>query len=207
MKCIGVSGTPGTGKTAVAESLATILQMPFIDLSRYVIENKLYLFYDRKRSSYVIDEERLREDIKQLHHSVGGMVIASHYIEVLPKELFELVFVLRRSPLELINVLRQRGWPDTKIAENVESELLSVCTINAVEELGEELVVEVDVTSRSVAEVVDEILAILYGEKPVYHGVRVDWLSVLSPHELDAILKYIESGRSTDTQFAGRYSD
>lgn len=195
MKCIGISGTPGTGKSSIARELSLVFQIPLIELSKYVIENKLYLYYDELRNSYVIDEDRVRSEITRLYEEIGSIIITGHYVEVLPREIFELVVVLRRVPYELIDVLKQRGWPEHKIAENVEAELLSVCTINAIEELGEDIVVEVDVTSRKVSDVVAEIVDIMYGSKPVYHGLRIDWLALLPEEKINKVLRYIETHR------------
>lgn len=195
MKCIGISGTPGTGKSSIARELSLELQIPFIELNSYVMENKLYLYYDEMRDSYVIDEDRIRNNIARLYEKSGTLIIVGHYIEVLPREIFELVIVLRRDPYELINVLKQRGWPDHKVAENIEAELLSICTINAIEELGEDIVVEVNATSREIREVVAEIVDILYGSKSIYHGLRIDWLTLLSEEKLNAVLNYIEMYR------------
>lgn len=198
MKCIGISGTPGTGKTSVAKELSASLQIDFLDLSRYVIENKMYIYYDNTRGSYVVDEWRVRDSVRSIYEEKGALVISSHYIEILPKEIFELVVVLRRDPYELIHVLEQRGWPKHKIAENIEAELLAVCTLNAIEELGEEMVVEIDVSSKPLHIIVDEIIDIIYGLKPVYQGFRIDWLSVLPEEKLNTILEYVGRYRDID---------
>lgn len=195
MKCIGISGTPGTGKTAVARVLSEKLRIPFIDLSTFVMEHKLYLYYDDVRNSYVIDEERVSNTITSMYREMGAMIIAGHYIEILPREIFEVVFVLRRSPYELIEILKQRGWQDQKIAENVESELLSICTLNAIEELGEDLVIEIDVTARDLNDAVNEMIEIIQGFRHVRRGHRIDWLVLLSEDELVHVLKYIERNR------------
>lgn len=195
MRCIGISGTPGTGKSSVAKELSLRLQIPVIELSSFVIENNLYVYYDEVRRSYVIDEDKVREKIVKLYEKEGTLIIVGHYLEILPRELFELVFVLRRDPYELINILKLRGWPDHKVAENIEAELLSVCTLNALEELGEDIVVEVDTTSKEVSVLVDEIMDILFGVKPVYYGLRIDWLSIIPENRLSAILSYIEKYR------------
>ncbi|MEM3980503.1 MAG: adenylate kinase family protein [Ignisphaera sp.] len=195
MRCIGISGTPGTGKSSVAKELSLRLQAPVVELSNYVMENNLYVYYDEIRKSYVIDEDKVKERIVRLHEKEGTLIIVGHYLEILPREIFELVFVLRRNPHELINILKFRGWPDHKVAENVEAELLSVCTLNVLEELGEDIVVEVDTTSKEVSAVVDEIIDILFGAKPIYYGLRIDWLSMIPEDKLSAILSYIEKYR------------
>ncbi|MCC6015516.1 MAG: adenylate kinase family protein [Desulfurococcaceae archaeon] len=195
MKCIGISGTPGTGKSSVARELSKELQIPVIELSEFVVNNNLYLYYDAIRNSYVVDEEKLRNSIAKLYRERGAFIIVGHYVEILERDLYELVIVLRRNPIELLNILKTRRWPDSKVAENVEAELLSVCTFNAIEELGEDLVVEVDVTSKNVSEVVNEIMDILLGLKSVYLGHRIDWLSLVPEKDLEAILSYIEKYR------------
>jgi len=195
LKCIGISGTPGTGKSSVARELSKELQIPVIELSEFVVNNNLYLYYDAIRNSYVVDEEKLRNSIAKLYRERGAFIIVGHYVEILERDLYELVIVLRRNPIELLNILKTRRWPDSKVAENVEAELLSVCTFNAIEELGEDLVVEVDVTSKNVSEVVNEIMDILLGLKSVYLGHRIDWLSLVPEKDLEAILSYIEKYR------------
>jgi adenylate kinase len=195
LKCIGISGTPGTGKSSVAKELSKELQIPVIELSEFVVNNNLYLYYDAIRNSYVVDEEKVRNSIAKLYRERGAFIIVGHYVEILERDLYELVIVLRRNPIELLNILKTRRWPDSKVAENVEAELLSVCTFNAIEELGEDLVVEVDVTSKNVSEVVNEIMDILLGLKSVYLGHRIDWLSLVPEKDLEAILSYIEKYR------------
>jgi adenylate kinase len=195
LKCIGISGTPGTGKSSVARELSKELQIPVIELSEFVVNNNLYLYYDAIRNSYVVDEEKLRNSMAKLYRERGAFIIVGHYVEILERDLYELVIVLRRNPIELLNILKTRRWPDSKVAENVEAELLSVCTFNAIEELGEDLVVEVDVTSKNVSEVVNEIMDILLGLKSVYLGHRIDWLSLVPEKDLEAILSYIEKYR------------
>jgi adenylate kinase len=195
LKCIGISGTPGTGKSSVARELSKELQIPVIELSEFVVNNNLYLYYDAIRNSYVVDEEKLRNSMAKLYRERGAFIIVGHYVEILERDLYELVIVLRRNPIELLNILKTRRWPDSKVAENVEAELLSVCTFNAIEELSEDLVVEVDVTSKNVSEVVNEIMDILLGLKSVYLGHRIDWLSLVPEKDLEAILSYIEKYR------------
>ncbi len=189
MRSIGISGTPGTGKSSVAKILSLYLNMPVIDLSKYVIENNLILFYDSERHTNVIDEDRVRSELLRLYHSNGAMIIDSHYAEIAPKEILEVVFIIRRDPEELMNILLKRGWNSNKIVENVEAELLSICTLNAIDELGEDLVIEIDATSKSHDEVALELIEILFGEKPVYYGHTIDWLSILPQNKL---LKIIE---------------
>ncbi len=189
MKSIGISGTPGTGKSSIAKILSHYLGIPVIDLSKYVIENNLILFYDSERQTNVIDEDRVRLELLRLYNSNGAMIIDSHYAEITPKEILEVVFIIRRDPEELLNILLKRGWSLNKVIENVEAELFSICTLNAIDELGEDLVIEINATSRNNEEIALEILEILFGEKSAYYGHTIDWFSILPQEKL---LKIIE---------------
>uniref|UniRef100_A0A7C4H765 Putative adenylate kinase n=1 Tax=Ignisphaera aggregans TaxID=334771 RepID=A0A7C4H765_9CREN len=192
LKCIGISGTPGTGKTSIARTLSQVLNIPYLDLSSYVVNNKLYTYYDEERNSYVIDEDKVRASVINMYREKGPMIISSHYIEIIPRDIFEIVFILRRNPLELIDVLTSRGWPSHKIAENVEAELLSICTLNVIDEFGDDIVVEIDVSSKSLDDVVQEIVDILHKSKTSSRGISIDWTTTLSEKDLEKVLKFIE---------------
>jgi len=86
----------------------------------------------------------------------------------------------------------RRGAGTQKVAENVEAELLAVCTVNAVEELGEDVVIEVDTTAKTTEELALEVLDIVFGEKPAYYGNTIDWLEKLDKEKLAYVLSYIE---------------
>lgn len=193
MKIIAVSGVPGTGKTAVARELSKVLGVDALSLSEYVIERRLYSSYDEERQCHIVDEDAVRRSLIELYLTRGPIVVEGHYAELVPREILEVIFVLRRNPVELLDVLRARGWSPKKIAENVEAELLSVCTINAIEEVGEDKVVEVDVTGKSAEEVGKELLEILLGERSVYCGQVIDWLTLLPSQALERLLSFIES--------------
>jgi len=195
VRILAISGTPGVGKSSISKRLSEVLGVPWIDLSQAVIENKLYVEFDDLRASYIIDEARVREYLERMYREHGPYILASHYAEIVPHELLELIVVIRLHPLHLIERLTRRGWSCRKVAENVEAELLSVCTRNAVDEHGDEMVVEIDATGRSVDDVVSEILSIVFGERSVEHGHRIDWLSQLSSEELTRVLSYIEACR------------
>ena len=192
MKSVGISGVPGTGKSSLAKKLSEELGLEVIELSDFAIRSNLIVSYDRDRDSYVIDEERLVKAVEEYIRSRGPAIIVSHYIEIIPRDLLEAVLVLRRNPAELIKLLEARGWSKKKVAENVEAELLGVCTANAIEELGEDMIIEIDATSKSLEELALEAFSILFGEKPSYYGALIDWLERLDNESLAYVINYIE---------------
>ncbi|MEM2039294.1 MAG: adenylate kinase family protein [Zestosphaera sp.] len=181
-KAIVISGTPGVGKTLVATLLASKLGLSYLNLSDLVVRESLYVGVDEARGSFVVDEERLVKKLTELlSESKSDVIIDSHYGEIIPDELVKIIFVLRLNPVILYERLVSRGWSEEKVKENVEAEILGVCTYNAVNEHTESKVCEIDVTNKGVGEVVEEILSILNNIRKC--EVWVDWLSQELPQD------------------------
>ncbi|MEL9940702.1 MAG: adenylate kinase family protein [Ignisphaera sp.] len=195
MKSIGISGVPGTGKSQLAKRLSQYLGIEVVELSEFAIRNSYVIAYDDARGSYIIDEDRLSKAIGDMAKRTGPIIVVGHYVEIIPKDVLEVVLVLRRNPIEIIKVLEDRGWSPKKIAENVEAELVGICTANAVEELGEDMVIEVDTTSKNFDDLAKEIIDIIFGDKPAYYGYSIDWTSRLSDEDLQTLLHFIEMHR------------
>jgi len=190
VKVIVLSGVPGVGKSTIAKKLAKKLNADVVHLSKLVINNKLYVSYDKTRETYVIDEEKVSTKIKELIVECRKkyIVIEGHYGELVPKEYIDFFFILRLNPLTLYERLKERKWPERKIKENVAAEILAVPTANAISVLGEDKVCEIDVTDKEVEEVVNEILdSIRKGTCPSKHFI--DWTLLLDYKLLDKFLR------------------
>ena len=57
MKAIVVTGTPGTGKTFVAEYIAKRLGFQRVDINRW--KKELSIGFDRKRNTTILDMKKL----------------------------------------------------------------------------------------------------------------------------------------------------
>jgi broad-specificity NMP kinase len=85
-------------------------------------------------------------------------VLHGHLLpHVLGKGEVELVAVLRCEPSVLRARLLERGYPQAKVTENVEAELIGVLLDECVARFGEDLVREYDTTSSSPKEVAGSI--------------------------------------------------
>lgn len=176
LKAIAISGTPGVGKTEVALSLSRTLGATYVNLTEFVMSNKLYLYYDHGTSSYVINEELVKAKLREIiRSSQNPVVLDGHYSELVDDELVNKIVVLRLDPRVLYIRLKERGWTDRKIIDNVESELLGICTLNALELHSSNKVCEVDTTNKSVEEVIKEVFSIVKGELDC--RIFVDWLN------------------------------
>ena len=192
-----VAGVPGTGKTILGTWLARVLGLRFTSISWLVLEYGAWRGYDVERRSFVVDMDRLCRHIPR-----EGFVIETHWLQgivecgVNP----EAIILLRCNPLALLKRLRRRGWPPRKVAENVEAELLGVIVTEALQaaESAGAMLVEVDTSSNpdpvGVAERVGKLLA----EELRELKCCIDWLTLLSENELDALFSELSRLQATE---------
>jgi adenylate kinase len=180
-RVILVTGTPCVGKTSVARLLTSILNAFYVNLTELATRENLILGKDELRDSIIIDETRMRRKMREkIEHNKGrDIVIDGHYaVNVVPKKLVTYVFVLRRDPIELRKLMEQCGFSGRKLWENLASEILDICLVDALNAHEDRKVCELDTTNKSVEETVSEILDVLNGRKKCHVGI-VDWLGKL----------------------------
>jgi adenylate kinase len=184
-----VTGTPGTGKTAISKALAKSNRADYLNLTTYVSKHKLYRGLDRARRTKIVDLTRTRISLrKTLTGRRRMIVIDSHIPEVIvPKQLVRRVFVLRCHPRVLESRLRAKKWRPNKIRENVLAEIVDSCLTSAVEYYGLSKVVQLDTSSGSVTHCV-ELARRFMREKPRVQA-RFDWFTKLEKGMLDRYLK------------------
>jgi adenylate kinase len=191
-RVILVTGTPCVGKTSVAHLLTTKLDALYVNLTELAISKNLISGKDEERGSIIIDENRMKRKIREIVKNCdkGNIVIDGHYaVSVVPKRHVTYVFVLRRDPVELRELMEHCGFSSRKLWENLASEILDVCLVEALNTYGKGNVCELNVSGKSVEEIVSEILAVLSGHGKCRVGV-VDWLGKLETEGLlDEFLK------------------
>jgi adenylate kinase len=176
-----LTGVPCVGKTSVALLLASELKACYVNLTELATKEKLILSKDKERDSIIVDERRMTQRIQELIGQCDqqNVIIDGHYaVSVVPKQLVTFVFVLRRDPLELRKFMEKCGFSGRKLWENLASEILDVCLVDALNVHKEGKVCELNITGRSVEEAVKEILDVLNGKEKCCIGI-VDWLSKL----------------------------
>jgi len=151
---IGISGTPGTGKTTLAMELSKILDIPYADISNLALKHGWTLGHDDERGTAIVDVERVREYLDELEDAI----VDAHYAE-----LFECdkIFVVRCEPNELYVRLFSRNYGKDKIKENILSEILDTCLMNALEAVGSSKVFEIE--SGNIKDNIDAIISIISG--------------------------------------------
>lgn len=163
---IALTGTPGTGKSTVAEELQRrghrIIHVNDT-IGPYVLEN------DEELDTRIVDTGQWSDEFPPFDGIVEG-----HLSHLLPADK---VILLRCRPDILKSRLIERGYRTEKVAENVEAEMLDVLLVESLEEHAPEKIYEIDATVMSVPEVVDMVEQIITGEAAPGYGM-VDWLSV-----------------------------
>ena len=160
---ISVTGTPGTGKTAVAGELAGILSYEYVDLNSLASEKGMVIGRDKQRDSKIVDEEKLSLLEVKDNSVVDGHL--SQYVKC------DVIVVLRTRPDLLKERLSKRDWLPRKVKENVEAEILGVCSYEAFE-TGKR-VIEFDTSEKDARRSAKIIKTLVLKNKP---SEEIDWL-------------------------------
>jgi broad-specificity NMP kinase len=190
-RVILITGTPCVGKTSAARLLTAKLDALYINLTDLALGHHLTSGKDEKRDTIIVDESKMRKTIRQLIEKTDkDIVIDGHYaVSVVPQKLVTFVFVLRRDPVELREFMKRCGFSEPKMVENLASEILDVCLVDALNAVGEGKTCELDVTGKSAEEIVSSMLEVMADPSKCCVGV-VDWLGKLeSEGLLDEFLK------------------
>jgi len=179
-RVILVTGTPGVGKTVVSRSLASRLNAGHVNLTEFIEREKLISGVDVARGTLIANTDRVSKRVQKIIRSCEHDVIIDGHlaVDVVPAKDVHLVFVLRRDPDELKRAMEDRGFKGKKLWENLAAEILDVCLWEAVRACGLDKVCEVDVSGRTIEEVVEHIISVLEGKKKCWVGT-VDWLGKL----------------------------
>ena len=168
---IAITGTPATGKTSVAQQLADSTIMTVRDLANE------HGCVDNSESSdqlAIIDVNRLSDLLKNLwsNSSDSNIFIEGHLSHHLP---VDAIVILRCRPAVLETRMSSRGWPDGKIRDNYEWELMggswSEISLNKLP------IIEIDSTIAGPDQIADEIRRwIDSGFEPKKQN-RIDWMA------------------------------
>jgi len=155
---ISLSGTPGTGKTTVAELLspAGYRIIPMNELTKEFLAGR-----DQERESDEVDMGALIESVGAGKFLTSNniethILIEGHLSHLLP---VDIIVVLRTSPKVLKERLASRGYSTEKVRENMEAEALGVITMEALE--AGVPVYEIDTTEMSPEETAKRLTEIV----------------------------------------------
>ncbi len=159
VRVVGITGTPGTGKSSVAEALARKLGWKVVSVNELAEEADAIIDYDEERGCHVVDVEKLRKHVKE--KKLENVIVEGHLTHHLD---VDVLVVLRCKPDMLRDRLRKKGWNEFKVEENVEAEILDVITQEAYHLRRWKKAYEIDTTDLFPTKVVEIILKLLEGK-------------------------------------------
>lgn len=139
---IVITGTPGCGKTSHAEQLC--IEAPafkHINVTEFAKAHDCFDGYDEERKCHIVDEDKLCDALEPMLEQ-GGIVIDWHACDWLPERLVDLVIVLKTDNGILYDRLEKRGYPQSKIDENIDCEIMEVIANEARDAYAPEIVIE-----------------------------------------------------------------
>jgi len=165
---VAITGTPGTGKTSVAEQLGDLLGHAVIAVNDIADRDSVETATDEKRNVKEIDVPSLVEEIER---DIGDdAIIDGHMSHHVPADL---TVVLRCDPDELEDRLGAKGWSEAKQQENIEAEVLDIILQEAVAE--QDNVIEIDTTGRTAEKTAAMIETIIEDGYDDHRPGQVDW--------------------------------
>ena len=203
-KIIFITGTPGTGKTTIADQLNMNLSeksiVKLVKINDFAIKNNLIddedlekdykviniLKLDKKLNEVINDFFSNEDDLKNLKiinffndFNYSKIVIVEGHLSHLCflGGNVDKIIVLRLNPEILENRLKLRDYAAAKINENLESEVLGICSIEAHDIHGDK-VNEIDTSGLSIENVLDVLTSVLHDEKsyPIGHIDFSNWI-------------------------------
>jgi len=149
-----ITGSPGTGKSSVADMLRRKLKIRVIHINDYAKKNDLVI--GKQNDSLVVNMNLLKKMLNKERGIIEGHLACEFKLSS------AFVIVLRCNPKVLRKRLKSRGYSKKKIKDNLEAEALDYCTQHAEEHYKK--VFEVDTTKRTISESVGECVKIIRGK-------------------------------------------
>ena len=169
-----ITGNPGVGKHTIVNLLhEQNKSFEILDISKFAIEKNLG---KQIEDGIEIDTIKLASEIRKI--VLEKSLIVGHLAPyVFDESTIDLVIVLRKNPYDLLEIYKERKYHDSKIKENVGSEILGVIANDALKSFGKEKTFEVNTTEKTPEVVLNEVNEIIKNKKG---GNFVDWLSLVA---------------------------
>jgi len=166
-----LTGTPGTGKTSVAQTLCE-RGWVVLDLNKIARDHGFITGRDVERDTDLVDLDKVCRFLEKEFGDDKVIILEGHWSHKLQ---VHRAIVLRCNPKSLARRLRERNYKKGKVEENCEAELVDVILVEAVMALGERNVSEIDTTRKGIRATADAVERILNGDFNNYKVGSVDW--------------------------------
>jgi len=116
---ICITGVPGVGKSTIAKKLAEQINAVLIDIYDFAIKNNLYEEYDEAEQTYIVDENKLFQEIDNYIKNLNNnIIIEGNFAHLYDKG--DLYIVIKTDPNILYERLsKERNYSYNKIFTNI----------------------------------------------------------------------------------------
>jgi len=136
-----LTGTPGTGKTAISNGLLKRI-LHLSDLYPQASEEK------NMADEWIVDIKKLNNLVQKELES--DIIVEGHFAHFMDN--IDTVIVLRCDPNVLKSRLKERSYSESKIKENLEAEAIGVIYSEALETVSENRLFQLDTTDLEIGE-------------------------------------------------------
>ncbi|KAK7582770.1 hypothetical protein V9T40_014215 [Parthenolecanium corni] len=136
-----ITGTPGVGKSTLCSEVLKCVDFEWLEISKIAKSRDCLSGYDEKLHCPILDEDKIIDELDPIVES-GGKIIEYHGCDFFPERWFDVVFVLRTNNTVLYDRLKERGYNDLKIRQNVECEIFQSILEEAMESYDQKIVSE-----------------------------------------------------------------
>lgn len=134
-KVILFTGTPGTGKTKIANEVSLLLKKKVISTTKEAKKANLMQEFDENKQTYLVDVDKLVDHLtKLIKESEEELIIEGHLAHFLPAKYVKLCIVCTTELQSLKKRLLERNYSESKIRDNLDSEIFETCLIEAMQE-------------------------------------------------------------------------
>lgn len=172
-----ITGNPGVGKHTTAKEITKHLELSILDINIIARDSGLF---ELDKDTNDVDVEEL-EKIIDKKISDSSLIVGHLAPYVVPSEKVDKVVVLRKSPYDLLEIYKKRGYTKEKSKENAGSEVLGIIANDAIDKFGTK-VFQVDTTGKNVKEV-SEIVLNIFDDSYSSEGHEIDWLETILKRE------------------------
>ena len=127
------TGTPGTGKTILAKTLAKTIKHKYLDVNKVIDKHDLIETYDKKRHTNVVDEKKLSKILENIIKEQKDLIIDSHMSHFIKSKHVDFCIVTKADLKTLKKRLEKRKYPQSKVRENLDAEIFDICLTEAIE--------------------------------------------------------------------------
>ena len=175
-----VSGTPGVGKHTVSKELSKLLgEIPILDINKVILSENLLVSPICKNEVNIKKTFSLLKLMLSSDKYADAIIIGHLAPYVVDPLLVDFAVVLRRSPYELRQIYESRSYSESKIHDNLISEILGIISYDFLEKFKQTDVAEFEINESVLPSVSAQKIVEMYFDKNLREFGMIDWFPVV----------------------------